>query len=57
LALPDDPIDDLKIPQLLKNAEALTAKCFRPSPSDKALNINLAGFKEYIENARRNGGD
>ncbi len=44
----DDPIDDLKYHKLLKEAQGFDCKVLPSFRPDKALNINLAGFAEYI---------
>jgi len=45
----DDPIDDLKYHKLLKNAENFDCKVLPSFRPDKALNINLSGFSDYIK--------
>lgn len=44
----DDPIDDLKYHKALKNDSAFKVKVLPTFRPDKALNIELDGFKEYI---------
>ena len=45
----DDPIDDLKYHKLLKNTEDFDCKVLPSFRPDKALNINLGGYAEYIK--------
>lgn len=45
----DDPIDDLKYHKLLKNAENFDCKVLPSFRPDKALNIHLDGFADYIK--------
>lgn len=45
----DDPIDDLQYHKLLKNVEGFDCQVLPSFRPDKALNIHLDGFKEYIE--------
>lgn len=45
----DDPIDDLKYHKLLKHTEGFDCKVLPSFRPDKALNINLGGFADYIK--------
>lgn len=45
----DDPIDSLEYHKLLKEADGFDCKVLPSFRPDKALNINLAGFREYVE--------
>lgn len=45
----DDPIDDLKYHKLLKDVKDFDCKVLPSFRPDKALNINLSGFAEYIK--------
>ncbi len=45
----DDPVDDLKYHKLLKEVDGFDCKVLPSFRPDKALNIHLNGFKEYIE--------
>ena len=44
----DDPIDDLKYHKLLKEVDNFDCKVLPSFRPDKALNIHLGGFSEYI---------
>lgn len=44
----DDPVDDLKYHKLLKEVDGFDCKVLPSFRPDKALNIHLDGFKEYI---------
>lgn len=44
----DDPIDDLKYHKLLKNVKDFDCKVLPSFRPDKALNINIDGFADYI---------
>ena len=44
----DDPTDDLKYHKLLKDAQGFDCKVLPTFRPDKALNMNLSGFAEYI---------
>lgn len=52
----DDPIDDLKYHKLLKNAEGFDCKVLPSFRPDKALNINLEGFADYIKELEKASG-
>ncbi|MBQ9531962.1 MAG: glucuronate isomerase [Eubacterium sp.] len=45
----DDPIDSLEYHKLLKDVEGFDCKVLPSFRPDKALNINLDGFAQYIE--------
>jgi glucuronate isomerase len=45
----DDPIDDLKYHKLLKEVDGFDCKVLPTFRPDKALNINLDGFADYIK--------
>ena len=45
----DDPIDDLNYHKLLKDVDGFDCKVLPSFRPDKALNINLDGFAEYIK--------
>ena len=45
----DDPIDDLNYHKLLKNVDGFDCKVLPSFRPDKALNIHLDGFAEYIK--------
>lgn len=45
----DDPIDDLKYHALLKDVEDFDCKVLPSFRPDKALNVNLDGFSDYIK--------
>ncbi|MBE6740766.1 MAG: glucuronate isomerase [Ruminococcaceae bacterium] len=45
----DDPIDSLEYHKLLKEVEGFDCKVLPSFRPDKALNINLKGFAEYID--------
>ena len=45
----DDPIDDLKYHKLLKEVDGFNCKVLPTFRPDKALNINLDGFADYIK--------
>lgn len=45
----DDPIDSLEYHKLLKNVDGFDCKVLPTFRPDKALNINLDGFAEYIK--------
>lgn len=45
----DDPIDDLKYHKLLKEVKGFDCKVLPSFRPDKALNINLPGFAQYIK--------
>ena len=45
----DDPIDTLEYHKLLRDVQGFECKVLPSFRPDKALNINLAGFAEYIE--------
>ncbi len=44
----DDPIDDLRYHKLLKEEQGFDCRVLPSFRPDKALNINLAGFADYI---------
>lgn len=44
----DDPVDNLEYHKLLKNVDGFDCKVLPSFRPDKALNIHLKGFKEYI---------
>lgn len=45
----DDPVDDLKYHKLLKEVKDFDCKVLPSFRPDKALNINLPGFAQYIK--------
>ena len=45
----DDPVDDLKYHKLLKNVDGFDCKVLPTFRPDKALNIHLDGFADYIK--------
>lgn len=45
----DDPVDDLNYHKLLKDVDGFDCKVLPSFRPDKALNINLDGFAEYIK--------
>lgn len=52
----DDPIDDLKYHRLLKNAKDFDCKVLPSFRPDKALNINIDGFPDYIKSLEKASG-
>ena len=45
----DDPVDDLKYHKLLKNVDGFDCKVLPTFRPDRALNIHLDGFADYIK--------
>ncbi len=56
LCTTDDPVDDLKYHKLLKDVKDFDCKVLPSFRPDKALNINLDGFAEYIKELSKASG-
>lgn len=52
----DDPIDDLKYHKLIKEADGFDCQVLPSFRPDKALNINLDGFADYIRELEKASG-
>lgn len=52
----DDPVDDLKYHNLLKNVDDFECKVLPSFRPDKALNVNLKGFADYIKELEKASG-
>lgn len=52
----DDPVDDLKYHKLLKNVDDFECKVLPSFRPDKALNVNLKGFADYIKELEKASG-
>lgn len=52
----DDPVDDLKYHKLLKSVDGFDCKVLPSFRPDKALNVNLKGFADYIKELEKASG-